>query len=232
MNWMSVLGLCLIVLGTVFSFFGTYQNDKEGQKELTNKIQEKNKTIDEISSTNAKLLDQNASLLNSNDDVSKTNRSLISQNKDMLDKIGYYQKDIEERNKKIEALENEVENVKEYNYYSTLNMYGLDKVYGMGISYDTDLSKRMKRILFEKDGKIFVKTELSILPEIDEVILKYPKFPFGYWAKYNLLKSNGQHAWKEYANKVMEIFEITTTIEGHHPMHDEALKLVVRDLGL
>lgn len=80
MNWMSILGLCLIVLGTVFSFFGTYYSDKQSQNELTGKIQEKNNTIDEINSNNIKLIDQNTTLLNSNGEVSTTNKNLITQN--------------------------------------------------------------------------------------------------------------------------------------------------------
>ena len=51
MNWMSILGLCLIVLGTIFSFFGTYSSDKQSQQQLTSKIQQKDETIDSINPT-------------------------------------------------------------------------------------------------------------------------------------------------------------------------------------
>jgi len=105
MNWMSILGLCMIVIGTVLSFFGTYSSDKEGQAELTKKIQEKNAVIDSINSNNIKLIDQNITLLKSNDLVTNTNNELIGQNKEMIARVGAYQKDLVERDERIKELE-------------------------------------------------------------------------------------------------------------------------------
>lgn len=231
MNWMSILGLCLIVLGTVFSFFGTYFSDKQGQNELTNKIQEKNKTIDEINANNIKLIDQNSTLLNSNSDVSNTNKDLIGQNTDMLSKIGKYQADIEERNKRIQLLEGEINNVKGYYYYATLDIYGRDVMVGYGLTFTSDLSDRMGKVVTDVNGKLYVKNDIANLPILDEVIEKYPNFPFGYFAKFNILKTIGDTNWKTYAKKAIEIFEITITIKGHHASHDEALAILKRELG-
>jgi hypothetical protein len=230
MNWMSILGLCLIVFGTIFSFFGIYYSDKQSQQQLTSKIQEKNETIDSINSNNIKLINQNTFLLNSNVDVSETNKKLISQNNDMLEKIQKYEHDIAERNKRIESLKNQVDKVKEYGYYATLDLYGRNFIPGNGIKSNSDLSDRMEKILTEVNGKTFVKNGNTVLPEIDAVIEKYPNFPFGYWAKYNLLKTKGDRNWKEFAKKAANIFEITTSINGHNSMHDEALKAVKTDL--
>lgn len=105
MNWMSVFGLCLITIGTIFSFFGTYRSDKESQRELTGKIQEKNVVIENINSNNIKLISQNSTLLLSNSDMTNTSKELLVQNKDMLFKIENYQKTIEEKNEKIKELE-------------------------------------------------------------------------------------------------------------------------------
>ena len=112
MNWMSIIGLCLIVLGTVFSFFGTFSSNKKSQDDLTSKIQEKNIIIDEIRQSNIKLIDQNSSLLNSNNKVSTTNMDLIDHSNEMLNKISIYQQDLEERNIKIQELEKEILTVK------------------------------------------------------------------------------------------------------------------------
>lgn len=231
MNWMSILGLCLIVLGTVFSFFGTYFSDKQGQEELTTKIQEKNRTIDEINSNNVKLIDQNTSLLNSNNEVSTTNKDLISQNQGMLSRIDRYQADIEERNKRIQFLENEINNVKEYSYYATLDIYGRNINVGYGLTFTSDLSSRMEKVVTVVDGKIYVKNDKANLPILDQVIEKYPNFPFGYFAKFNLLKAFGDPDWKIFAQRAIGIFEITTTIKGHHASHDEALAILKRELA-
>jgi len=231
MNWMSILGLCLIVFGTIFSFFGIYYSDKQSQQQLTNKIQQKNETIDSINTNNIKLINQNTYLLNSSTHVYETNKNLVSQNNDMLGKIQKYQQDIEQRNKRIESLEHQVNNIKEYGYYATLDIYGRNFTPDTGIKFNSDLSNRMEKILTEVNGKTFVKNGNSVLPEIDVVIEKYPNFPFGYWAKYNLLKTKGDRNWRECAKKAANIFEITTSINGHNSMHDEALKAVKTDLA-
>lgn len=48
MNWMSVLGLVLLVLGSVLSFLGGQQSDKKGQEDLTKEIRKKDETIDTL----------------------------------------------------------------------------------------------------------------------------------------------------------------------------------------
>lgn len=231
MNWMSILGLCLIVFGTIFSFFGIYYSDKQSQQQLTSKIQQKDETIDSINANNIKLINQNASLLNSSTHVNETNKNLVSQNNDMLGKIQEYRQEIEQENKRIEFLEHQVRNVKEYGYYATLDIYGRNFTPDTGTKFNSDLSNRMEKILTEVNGKTFVKNGNTVLPEINVVIEKYPNFPFGYWAKYNLLKTKGDRNWKEFAKKAAHIFEITTAINGHNSMHDEALKAVKTDLA-
>lgn len=230
MNWMSVLGLCLIVLGTVFSFFGTVYSSKQSQSDLTLKIQEKNNTIDDINANNVRLIEQNSSLLSTTNKVSNTNNDLINQNKEMLLKVANYQSDIEQRNLKIQKLESDIDNVKEYSYYSTMDIKGQTINAGNGLTYSSDLSNRMKKLLIEVEGKSYVKNDLNNISQIDEVISKYPKFPFGYWARYNVLKAFHKPEWKADAKKCVEIFKITTSIEGHNQMHDEALKLAEHDL--
>jgi hypothetical protein len=89
----------------------------------------------------------------------------------------------------------------------------------------------MEKILTEVNGKTFVKNDNAALSQIDAVIEKYPNFPFGYWAKYNLLKTKGDTNWKKFAKKAADIFEITTSIREHNSMHDEALKVVRTDLA-
>ena len=129
--------------------------------------------------------------------------------------------------KKIEQLQDAINNVKEYSYYATLDMYGFGEMKpGYGIIVKSDLSTRMHEILIEQNKVIFVKNDKAMLPKIDEVIKLYPNFPFGYWAKFNLLKDLGDPDWKTYAEKAMNIFEITTTIKGHDPSHDQALKVL------
>ena len=232
MNWMSIAGICLIVAGAFFSFFGIYINDKQVQKELSVKMLEKNETIDKINASNEKLIDQNASLLSSKEDASNTNKNLLNQNKSILDKIDAYQYTIEEKNKKIEQLHNEVHHVKQYSYYATFDIYGHDIKSGYNTKVSSDLSDRMSKIITELNGKVFVKNSKSALTDIDNVINIYPNYPFGYWAKFTLLKTLGKVSCKEYAQKAIDIFKITTSIQGHDASHDEALKVLKKSVTI
>ena len=47
-----------------------------------------------------------------------------------------------------------------------------------------------------------------------------------------ILSSKNNVEWLFHAKKALEIFTITTTIEGHHPQHDQALRNVKNWLGL
>ena len=60
MNWISIVGVCCLILGTVLSYVGTHKSSKQSQEKLTEAIQEKNSAIDEIKGTNIKLIDQNS----------------------------------------------------------------------------------------------------------------------------------------------------------------------------
>ena len=108
---MSILGLALITLGGIFSFFGTQLSDKKGQEELTNKIQEKNNKIENINDKNTKLIEQNSDLITTTNEVSKSNKALISQSNDLLSKIENYQLEVDKKNKLIKELEEKVNKV-------------------------------------------------------------------------------------------------------------------------
>ncbi len=101
----------------------------------------------------------------------------------MLSKIGAYQSDIEERNRRIQLLESEINNVKEYGYYATLDIYGRSVNVGNGLTFTSDLSTRMEKVVTVVDGKVYVKNDKANFQILDGVIEKYPNFPFGYFAK-------------------------------------------------
>ena len=161
MNWMSIIGLCLLIAGTVFTYLGSVASDRN-----------------------------------------------------------------------INSLQNEVRNVKDYSYYATLDVFGRPFTAGNGITFNSLLSTKMENLLVMKEGKIYPRTDPGLIPSIDSVIAEYPYFPFGYWVKYNYLKSHGDLGWREFANKAVEIFENTTSIKEHNPSHDEALKMTKQDLGI
>lgn len=189
---MSILGICLIVVGTIFSFIGTYKSDKDSQDLLTSKIQEKNQTIDNINSNNIKLIGQNTALLNSSNDAANSNRELFSQNKDMLLRIGNYQKDIESKEKKIKELEESVKK-SERGIVSIIQIDGSYLVRqggSMSINSGTQENKVYNEIInLEKEEKFD-----NIIILCDKSIKSSPRwytpFLFKAIALYNLDKNN------------------------------------------
>ena len=172
--------------------------------------------------------------MSSNDEVSTTNKDLIGQNNEMLNKIAKYQSDIETRNLKIQELEKEVSNVKQYSYYADYSIYGSNfntKGTG-GIKINSDLIERMSPLLTEqKDGMTYVIVKKENLPLVNEVIKKYPNFPFGYYVKFELLKAYNDDEWIDVAKKAIEIFDVTTTIQSHHISHDEVLSILKKAIN-
>ena len=57
-HWTFILGYILIAAGTVLTLIGSAKNTDKDKKDLSDQIREKNNTIDSISITNTKLLDQ------------------------------------------------------------------------------------------------------------------------------------------------------------------------------
>jgi hypothetical protein len=148
----------------------------------------------------------------------------------MLSRIDKYQLTIENKTNKINLLQDEIQNIKDYSFYAKMDMFGLDVIAGANMAIDSPLSIMMKKILTPKDGIAILINDKSALPQLNHVIEKYPKFPFGYYFKSLILKERNNSEWKKYANRAIEIFKITTAIEGHHGDHDEGLKRLRTEL--
>ena len=82
------------------------------------------------------------------------------------------------------------------------------------------------RLLFElKSGAYYVITKLSNIPIAEEVIRDNTEFPFSYYALAIIyLENNDKEKCKYFANKAIEILNVTTTISGHAPDHDSCLQ--------
>lgn len=207
MNWMSIMGLCLITIGTIFSFVGTYKSDKEGQNELTAKIQEKNAVIENINSNNIKLIEQNSSLISSNNDMTHTNKELFGQNRDMLVKVDNYQKTIEEKEKRIKELEDASTKI-ERGIISTIQFNGSYMVrQGGSISTTggTEENNAYKQLTDLEKEKNFG----DIILLCDQLIHKSPKWYTPYICKASALL-NIDRKNKNEAIKLLDFVESNT----------------------
>jgi len=178
-----------------------------------------------IGTENKQLTLKSDSLIKILEEKSDSNKEQLNEIKDSTSVL---HSAIDNKNKEITDLEN----VKEYTFYSTLGINGLapgltpvNMVHG---HYSAgSLNEKMEKVLiYGKDGEVTMKSYVSMLPIIDSVIKQYPKFPFGYIVKSNILLAHKDNRWKLYANKALEILKITTSIQGHNSQQDSALKKV------
>lgn len=161
------------------------------------------------------------------------------QNNALKDSISVLQRTIEgkdmtiiDKNLAIASLQSQISDIKDYAYISVFDMNGNNGEVGLTpMVISSDLIIRMNKILLQKNGMVYVRTDNSIMPLIDSVIILYPKYPFGYWAKYSLLKLHKDKGWRIYAERALDILKKTTTIDGHSQDHDQLLKRVISDLN-
>jgi len=132
---------------------------------------------------------------------------------------------IVQKDEEISNLNLEISGMKDYSHIATLNLFGLDKMYGsMFTGWKTELYNLMSSVVLRKADHFEFKYDDSSINVLDTVIKKYPKFPFGYYGMCEALLKRNDPNWKEFARKSLSILKITTSIDGHKPEHDQVFK--------
>ena len=72
-------------------------------------------------------------------------------------------------------------------------------------------------------GRIELKMPDEAMAKYQEVIAKYPGYPFSYAAMARALQLRKNPKWREHAERGVEILERTTSLSEHHGSHDEVL---------
>jgi len=135
-----------------------------------------------------------------------------------------YQDSIEKKDSRIAELENTTNSILGYSYVARLDIRGTTGVAGRGLTETTPISKLMKHALVEEKGKLLVKCDTKSTETYYQVISKFPRFPFSYYALAVCLHKQKDDSWKEYAMKAIEILDNTTILSDHNQNHEEALK--------
>jgi tetratricopeptide (TPR) repeat protein len=162
MHWATILGFILIITGGIFQIYGGWKSDSVSENKLTGTINSKNNKIDQLSDSNAgltksnmDLISQNTEMLSKSQDIQIGNSELLSKNIDLLQRIENYQIQVEEKNKKIEALEKHVKTVGR-GTMSSIQFGGsyLDKSGGgIRLISGTDEEKAYKSMLNAQENK-------------------------------------------------------------------------------
>jgi len=66
---------------------------------------------------------------------------------------------------------------------------------------------------------------------IESIIKDYSSYPFGYYYKAVCLQQSGNPEWKNWAQKAISIFKITTSIQNHNPDQDQGENELMHSLA-
>jgi hypothetical protein len=146
------------------------------------------------------------------------------------------QKENLQKNNEIKRLDRNVQDIKSYSEVAKLSIVGTPMKYvatgGLSVKYSSDLTNLLENVFRSNDSTTEVIISDSALIYADEVIDKYPNFPFSYWAKSVILRQRNDPAWIQFAAKAVIILQITTTLDGHNTEHDILLKQLRKELGI
>jgi hypothetical protein len=195
--------------------FGIIENEQ---------LEKINKRLDE---KDAEIKSLKSEMLSVEEDGKKKNKTINS----LTEVVGKMQTENALKDVEIKRLNSEVRGIKDYSDIAQLDALGLKQRWGSGITgWQTELYRLMNQVIIEKKGTVQFQPTDSALLILDTVIKKYPKFPFSYWAKSMILMKRKDSTWSESARKAYDILEVTTSIEGHKPVHEYAFGIMKQAL--
>jgi hypothetical protein len=135
-----------------------------------------------------------------------------------------------EKESKIQQLHSITEAVRAFSDVSRLDPTGVP-FRGAGMQYNSPLAAAFRDLYIGSGDTIHFKLGQDFEPKYRAIIDQFPRFPFGYFALAESLRSRGDPSWRQYAAKAIAILENTTLIEGHEQSHDEALRILRTSLA-
>lgn len=143
------------------------------------------------------------------------------------------QKDLQEKQSRIEELQEQITAVKDYGDVANTTVWstefyvpGSDQII-METGEIVDLMSEVYKYDKENDVTELQKSDLALQNALKVIELK-PRFPFSYAAAAHIYHHRNNEVYKVYAEEAVKIFEYTTMINGHGPHHDEVLNQMRR----
>ncbi|MDE2009290.1 MAG: hypothetical protein KGJ09_04335 [Candidatus Omnitrophica bacterium] len=133
----------------------------------------------------------------------------------------------------LNNLESAVSDIKKYAYVSTLGVNGSTNDNTGVIILTTPISLIMQDALNTNKltHQVTFKCDDASIARYKKVIDLYPNFPFSYYGLAVCLSNHNNPIVGEYLKQAWQILKVTTTIDGHHPAHDEVLKNIEKSFA-
>ena len=222
-NWRRALLGCML-LATALTVTITWQKDVQAVAEQ-DRIATEAKQREEKARTERKRISveikQVASL------VGSLEPGLTDQ--EALTEIGREIRRLREQTSELEA---DLDGLRRYRNVAGLNIFGLTGKYGAGLKESSPLSRALEGAYAETgDGPEKTYTpvcDVEVVARLEQVISRFPNFPFARWAIAVCLRKAGDPLWRTHAERAMAILVHTTRITGHHSDHDALQTQVTR----
>ena len=117
----------------------------------------------------------------------------------------------------------ELENVKKYGKYATWNMRGSQSV-SDDYCLPGELTGWTDGFMREVDGVKQIRHDDEALAHYKDIMQRYPRYPFPYYMLAEAYRLRNESIWRQYAVGAITIFEVTTSLPGHAPDHEQALR--------
>jgi hypothetical protein len=128
-------------------------------------------------------------------------------------------------------LRSRLDTLKEYSEVARLNFVGTSGTAVAPLVEHTGISRALESAVEISGTRSQYRCDPKSLQTFREVIVRYPQFPFSHYALAFCLQRNGDTTWKQHATAAIEILKKTTTIDGHHSNHDQALQKLQKALA-
>jgi hypothetical protein len=144
---------------------------------------------------------------------------------DLSEKEQELREKLEEAESSAKLARKQLKDLSDYGEVATYAFDGYQQS-GQFLSPFTPVSKWSQGYLTVTDNKYLFKCSPEAMKHYQDIIDKFPRFPFPYIALSGCLLKNQDPSWREYAMRAKSIFEITTQIPLHCKVHDGWLEQV------
>ncbi|MEK7409289.1 MAG: hypothetical protein AAB225_29855, partial [Acidobacteriota bacterium] len=95
--------------------------------------------------------------------------------------------------------------IRRYTEVSRLNFIGTTGMAGAGLEEETPISRMLEGTFTVDNNRSRFSCDSAAILKFQEVVGKFPDFPFSYYALAFCLSQRGDKSWKGYATKAVEI---------------------------
>jgi len=131
----------------------------------------------------------------------------------------------------VDLQRKELNTIRRYTQVSKLNIIGTTGTVRPPLTEETDISRLLEGTFTISNNQASYSCNAATIAKFQEVITRFPDFPFSYYALASCLRLRSDASWKGLARKALGILKNTTTIDGHHPSHDQVLRELEQTLG-